>query len=182
MKALLVLFAMAIGIAVGLAIPAFHTSAEHQARTRYVGAHDAGGASTNELSDDGTYLDFEAIDVPFDPIDCPGQTFNINFSNVLVSKTIAGTHVFEASVEDLVTNDLFTVEGGFAIPGFTTGVIFVQGFPCSNTVLFAALLDGGIRGDVDCDNDVDAADSLKILRYIVGLSVTQNEPCGAIGA
>ena len=99
-----------------------------------------------------------------------------------VSETIAGAHVFEASVGDLVSNDLFTVEGGFAIPGFTTGVIFVQGFPCANTVLFAAALDGGIRGDVDCDNDVDAVDSLKTLRYIVGLSVTQNEPCADIGA
>ena len=75
MKALIMFSALALGIAVGVAIPAFHTSAEHQAGTRYVGAHDAGGAVTVEFSEDGTSLDFEAIDVPFNPVGCPGQTF-----------------------------------------------------------------------------------------------------------
>ncbi len=39
-----------------------------------------------------------------------------------------------------------------------------------------------IFGDVDCDGDVDATDSLKILRSVAGLSVVQTEPCPDIGA
>ena len=36
--------------------------------------------------------------------------------------------------------------------------------------------------DVDCDGDVDAVDSLKLLRHIVGLSVSQTDPCPEIGS
>jgi hypothetical protein len=32
-------------------------------------------------------------------------------------------------------------------------------------------------GDVDCDGDMDSVDALKIQRYLVGLPVSQNEPC-----
>lgn len=39
-----------------------------------------------------------------------------------------------------------------------------------------------IWGDVDCDSDVDAVDALKVLRYVVGLSVVQTEPCPDIGS
>jgi hypothetical protein len=48
------------------------------------------------------------------------------------------------------------------------------------TVTFAAA-PGRLMGDVDCDNNVTAADALKILRYLAGLSVVQNEPCPDIG-
>jgi hypothetical protein len=40
---------------------------------------------------------------------------------------------------------------------------------------------GRLMGDVDCDNNVTAADALKILRYLAGLPVVQNEPCPDIG-
>jgi len=36
-------------------------------------------------------------------------------------------------------------------------------------------------GDVDCDNDVDSVDALKILRNLVALPVSQTEPCADIG-
>jgi len=36
-------------------------------------------------------------------------------------------------------------------------------------------------GDVDCDNDVDSVDALKILRNLVALAVSQTEPCADIG-
>jgi hypothetical protein len=36
-------------------------------------------------------------------------------------------------------------------------------------------------GDVQCDSDVDSVDALMILRYVTGLSVTQNEPCPEVG-
>jgi hypothetical protein len=39
-----------------------------------------------------------------------------------------------------------------------------------------------VQGDVDCDGDVDSVDSLKGLRHVAGLSVSQNEPCPAIGS
>jgi hypothetical protein len=39
-----------------------------------------------------------------------------------------------------------------------------------------------IRGDVDCDEDVDSVDALKALRYVAGLSVNQTPPCPAIGS
>jgi hypothetical protein len=48
------------------------------------------------------------------------------------------------------------------------------------TVTFAAA-PGRLMGDVDCDNNVTAADALKILRYLAGLPVVQNEPCPDIG-
>jgi len=38
-----------------------------------------------------------------------------------------------------------------------------------------------VFGDVDCDNDIDAVDALKILRNLAALSVSQNEPCTNIG-
>jgi len=37
-------------------------------------------------------------------------------------------------------------------------------------------------GDVDCDGDVDAVDALKILRHVVRLAVSQEEPCPDIGS
>ena len=40
----------------------------------------------------------------------------------------------------------------------------------------------GQFGDVDCNGSVDAVDSLKILRYVAGLSVSQTEPCPDIGS
>jgi hypothetical protein len=40
---------------------------------------------------------------------------------------------------------------------------------------------GRLMGDVDCDNNVTAADALKILRFLAGLPVVQNEPCPDIG-
>ena len=40
----------------------------------------------------------------------------------------------------------------------------------------------GKFGDVDCNASVDAVDSLKVLRYVAGLSVSQTEPCPDIGS
>jgi hypothetical protein len=40
---------------------------------------------------------------------------------------------------------------------------------------------GGLAGDVDCSNSVNSVDSLKILRFVAGLSVQQNEPCTNVG-
>jgi hypothetical protein len=37
------------------------------------------------------------------------------------------------------------------------------------------------QGDVDCDGQVNSIDSLKVLRFGAGLSVTQTEPCPDIG-
>ena len=37
-------------------------------------------------------------------------------------------------------------------------------------------------GDVDCDEDVDSVDALKILRHVASLPVAQTEPCRDIGA
>ncbi len=37
------------------------------------------------------------------------------------------------------------------------------------------------QGDVDCDGDVDSVDSLKQLRHVAGLSVSQEEGCPDIG-
>ena len=39
-----------------------------------------------------------------------------------------------------------------------------------------------MQGDVDCDGDVDAVDSLKVLRHVAGLSVGQQPGCPAIGS
>lgn len=39
-----------------------------------------------------------------------------------------------------------------------------------------------VLGDVDCDGDVDSVDSLKELRFVAGLTVSQTEPCPDIGS
>jgi hypothetical protein len=39
-----------------------------------------------------------------------------------------------------------------------------------------------LKGDVDCDSDVDAVDALKVQQYVAGLSVIQSEPCPDIGS
>ena len=41
---------------------------------------------------------------------------------------------------------------------------------------------GLVWGDVDCDGDVDAADALKIQRWLAGLSVAQEPGCLEIGS
>jgi len=41
---------------------------------------------------------------------------------------------------------------------------------------------GLLWGDVDCDGDVDAVDALKVLRHVVRLAVSQEEPCPDIGS
>jgi len=39
-----------------------------------------------------------------------------------------------------------------------------------------------VWGDVDCDGAVNAVDALKLLRHVVGLPVSQTEPCPDIGS
>jgi hypothetical protein len=39
-----------------------------------------------------------------------------------------------------------------------------------------------IHGDVDCDNDVDSVDALKVLRHVANLPVSQPSGCPAIGS
>jgi hypothetical protein len=41
---------------------------------------------------------------------------------------------------------------------------------------------GLLWGDVNCDGDVEAVDALKILRHVVRLAVSQEEPCPDIGS
>ena len=56
--------------------------------------------------------------------------------------------------------------------------------PTLGSALPAALPAGAapdLFGDVDCDDDVDSVDALKILRSVAAFSVTQNEPCTDIG-
>ncbi|MCH8815613.1 MAG: PD40 domain-containing protein [Chloroflexi bacterium] len=58
------------------------------------------------------------------------------------------------------------------------------GCPALGGALLAALPAGAapdLFGDVDCDDDVDSVDALKILRSVAAFSVTQNEPCVDIG-
>jgi len=38
-----------------------------------------------------------------------------------------------------------------------------------------------MRGDVDCDDDVDAVDALRILRYVAGLNPNLPDGCPPIG-
>ncbi len=56
----------------------------------------------------------------------------------------------------------------------------------STTVGFITIQQGsttttGLWGDVQCDSDVDMADSDIVLRYSAGLSYTQVEPCADLG-
>jgi len=86
----------------------------------------------------------------------------------------------------LVDGVTIDVSGYFDIPGFVTGFIDVEkpGTDCSNIVEYVAAVGtapANIQGDVDCSGGVDAVDALKVLRKVVGLPVTQNEPCRDIG-
>lgn len=40
---------------------------------------------------------------------------------------------------------------------------------------------GEIKGDVDCDGDVDAVDALTDLRFVAGLEFSQGDPCTPVG-
>jgi hypothetical protein len=54
--------------------------------------------------------------------------------------------------------------------------------PCGlESEITVTVLPGGLHGDVDCDDDVDSVDSLKVLRHVAGLDVAQTEPCPDIG-
>ena len=63
----------------------------------------------------------------------------------------------------------------------------VQGEACPAIGTNIAVAEGDdvtvrLFGDADCDGDVDAIDSLKKLRDVAGLSVSQTEPCPDIGS
>ena len=53
--------------------------------------------------------------------------------------------------------------------------------PDGSTSEFSSCIALTTSGDVDCDGDVDAVDSLKVLRFVGGLPVGQTEPCPDIG-
>lgn len=38
-----------------------------------------------------------------------------------------------------------------------------------------------IFGDVDCDDDVDAVDALKVLQFVAAIPFAQSDPCTDIG-
>ncbi|MCH8815892.1 MAG: hypothetical protein IH957_12530, partial [Chloroflexi bacterium] len=64
------------------------------------------------------------------------------------------------------------------------GVNQQPGCPALGGALPAAVPAGDlpdIFGDVDCDDDVDAVDGLKVLQFIAALPFSQNEPCTDIG-
>lgn len=77
-------------------------------------------------------------------------------------------------------------------PGLV-GVWNMEGSPNADVGGFAGTLVGDAefrseplgpvpkQGDVDCSGSVNAVDSLKVLRYVAGLSVAQTEPCPDIG-
>ena len=68
------------------------------------------------------------------------------------------------------------------IAGFSTNQ--QPGCPTLGDALPAAQPAGeppDLFGDVDCDDDVDSVDALKILRSVAAFSVTQNEPCTDVG-
>ncbi len=80
-----------------------------------------------------------------------------------------------------------TVTGTSASTSFQLGAGFWPGFAAAvgaGAETPAPTLPPGstIFGDVDCDGDVDAVDSLKTLRFVAGLSVSQTEPCPDIGS
>ena len=60
--------------------------------------------------------------------------------------------------------------------GVANGVIIDPGGPAIPLRVVA------LWGDVDCDGKVDAVDALKVLRHVVGLDVSQQEPCADIGS
>jgi hypothetical protein len=71
-------------------------------------------------------------------------------------------------------------EGDPAVDGDDTDPGQIGVDDVTATAIYTAAV-GRLMGDVDCDGDVDAVDALKILRFVVGLPVSQTEPCPDIG-
>jgi hypothetical protein len=69
---------------------------------------------------------------------------------------------------------------------YGAGLTYTQTEPCPDIgTALARLGAAGMltqMGDVDCDEDVDSVDALKILRSVASLPVAQTEPCRDIGA
>ena len=53
--------------------------------------------------------------------------------------------------------------------------------PASGAVHSATGVPDQIKGDIDCDGDVDAVDALKDLRHVAALGFVQTEPCTNVG-
>lgn len=45
----------------------------------------------------------------------------------------------------------------------------------------AGEVTGEIKGDVDCDGEVNTVDALTDLRFVAGLEISQNDPCTPVG-
>ena len=136
-----------------------------------------------QVSADGTYVQsFQANNIALDLFgDCPG-TINVNFSNMPISEFL---HLYDRS--EIVNGVEVSLFGDFTIPGFATGIVFVDpdgDGGCINLVSFAAApgaSPAGLQGDVNCDGYVNIGDSLGVLLYAVALPVNQTEPCRDIG-
>lgn len=109
----------------------------------------------------------------------PRPDGNSNVSTI----TNAGPHLVQGDND--CDNDVDAVDGLKNLQ-HVAAIPFQQEPDCPDVgeALPAAVPAGdppGIFADVDCDDDVDAVDALKILQFIAAIPFTQNEPCTEIG-
>lgn len=74
--------------------------------------------------------------------------------------------------------------GNIAPPGYyMLFALDADGVPSeAKFIRIGETTDGSLRGDIDCDGDVDVTDGLALLRHTAGLPVQQGAPCPEIGS
>jgi len=200
LRVLLVILALPIGalmLAGGLGV-----LAEHIAGATYNGTHQGGGEVEFEVSADGSGIKF------FTAKDVPGNTCTFPEVTVNYDPPLAITnHAFSSmSSVGLSVSGSFPQPG--QAQGILT--VKQPGFPACNAfdIPWSATADGPtpsstpsptptlpptasptpsptpgpvVKGDVDCDGDVDAVDALRILRFVAQLSTGLPGGCDPIG-
>ncbi len=94
-------------------------------------------------------------------------------SNILNGALVDPTNVVDEANEGADDADLACGGVGEGLDNTNTEP---DNYDCTSTSV------GTVKGDINCDGQVDAVDALLILRYIVGLPVNLPPGCGAIGS
>lgn len=125
-----------------------------------------------------------------------GGTFDVEVqgeaSEVVLVRPSSVTHSFNQE-QRLIELEFEKEDGSLSVetpPGPTIAppgyymlfVLNAEGVPSVlRFIRLGETTDGSLRGDTDCDGDVDVTDGLALLRHSAGLSGAQGAPCPEIG-
>jgi hypothetical protein len=139
------------------------------------------GYTCESDTDNDSDVECDSGDVSLAPEGAPVSVESVT----VVDKDIGDETIVEVKLRGLAAGTVVATvktffEGNHAVDSDDINPNQVGVDDVGATVTFAAA-PGRLMGDVDCDNNVTVADALKILRFLAGLPVVQNEPCPDIG-